>query len=120
MLRSGMAEVYESGGAEYGPWGLERLKQIEAEAKYVPSAYRLYLSCTNMMTPDSLSEGSGALTTLSRPGITKSGIESGRMRRGRRLMGRGSRQLVVRDSGVGYVVGIGARCDYTFMETHQR
>lgn len=30
-----MAEVYESGGAEYGPWGLERLKQIEAEAKYV-------------------------------------------------------------------------------------
>jgi hypothetical protein len=35
MLRTGMAEVYESGGAEYGPWGLERLKQVEAEAKYV-------------------------------------------------------------------------------------
>jgi hypothetical protein len=39
MLRTGMAEVYESGGAEYGPWGLERLKQIEAEAKYVYHAF---------------------------------------------------------------------------------
>lgn len=33
MLRTGMAVVYESGGAEYGPWGLERMKQVEAEAK---------------------------------------------------------------------------------------
>jgi endonuclease YncB( thermonuclease family) len=33
MLRKGMAVVYESGGAEYGPWGLEGLKRIEDGAK---------------------------------------------------------------------------------------
>lgn len=33
-----MAVVYESGGAEYGPWGLDKMKQIEAEAKYVGSS----------------------------------------------------------------------------------
>jgi hypothetical protein len=43
MLRTGMAVVYESGGAEYGPWGLEKMKQVEAEAKYVPLTYRTLL-----------------------------------------------------------------------------
>jgi hypothetical protein len=33
MLKDGMAVVYESGGAEYGPWGLEGLKKHEAAAR---------------------------------------------------------------------------------------
>jgi len=33
MLKDGMAVVYESGGAEYGPWGLDGLKRHEAAAK---------------------------------------------------------------------------------------
>jgi hypothetical protein len=33
MLKEGMAVVYESGGAEYGPWGLEGLKRVEAQAR---------------------------------------------------------------------------------------
>ncbi|WVF69214.1 hypothetical protein IAT40_003990 [Kwoniella sp. CBS 6097] len=33
MLKEGMAVVYEAGGAEYGPWGLGRMKAIEADAK---------------------------------------------------------------------------------------
>jgi hypothetical protein len=33
MLEEGMAVVYESGGAEYGPWGLDKMKTIEAAAK---------------------------------------------------------------------------------------
>ncbi|WRT67742.1 uncharacterized protein IL334_004714 [Kwoniella shivajii] len=33
MLKEGMAVVYEAGGAEYGPWGLEKMKFIEAQAK---------------------------------------------------------------------------------------
>ena len=33
MLKRGMAVVYESAGAEYGPWGLEKLKSLEANAK---------------------------------------------------------------------------------------
>lgn len=28
-----MAVVYESGGAEYGPWGLEKMKAVEQEAR---------------------------------------------------------------------------------------
>jgi len=35
MLKEGMAVVYEAGGAEYGPWGMEGLKRHEAVAKYV-------------------------------------------------------------------------------------
>ena len=35
MLKEGMAVVYEAGGAEYGPWGLEGLKKVEAQARYV-------------------------------------------------------------------------------------
>ncbi|WWC88580.1 uncharacterized protein L201_003492 [Kwoniella dendrophila CBS 6074] len=33
MLKEGMAVVYEAGGAEYGPWGLEKMKSIQAQAK---------------------------------------------------------------------------------------
>lgn len=33
MLHEGMAVVYESGGGEYGPWGIDRLKEVEAQAK---------------------------------------------------------------------------------------
>nr|XP_031864166.1 uncharacterized protein CI109_000078 [Kwoniella shandongensis]KAA5531238.1 hypothetical protein CI109_000078 [Kwoniella shandongensis] len=33
MLQKGMAVVYEAGGAEYGPWGIEKMKAIEAEAR---------------------------------------------------------------------------------------
>ncbi|KAK8858546.1 hypothetical protein IAR55_002775 [Kwoniella newhampshirensis] len=33
MLKQGMAVVYEAGGAEYGPWGIEKMKAIEAEAR---------------------------------------------------------------------------------------
>jgi hypothetical protein len=33
MLKRGMAVVYESAGAEYGPWGLNKLKELEATAK---------------------------------------------------------------------------------------
>ncbi len=33
MLNEGMAVVYESGGGEYGPWGVKSLKQLEAKAK---------------------------------------------------------------------------------------
>ncbi|KAH8079679.1 hypothetical protein HD553DRAFT_277018 [Filobasidium floriforme] len=33
MLKRGMAVVYESAGAEYGPWGLTKLKELEATAK---------------------------------------------------------------------------------------
>lgn len=35
MLKEGMAVVYESAGAEYGPWGLDGLKQVEATARSV-------------------------------------------------------------------------------------
>lgn len=37
MLQNGMASVYEAGGAEYGPWGLEGLKEYERVARYVCS-----------------------------------------------------------------------------------
>ncbi|KAK4689529.1 micrococcal nuclease, partial [Tremellales sp. Uapishka_1] len=33
MLKEGMAVVYESGGSEYGDWGLEKFKAVEAEAR---------------------------------------------------------------------------------------
>ena len=33
MLKQGMAVVYESAGAEYGPWGLNGLKRLEAAAR---------------------------------------------------------------------------------------
>jgi hypothetical protein len=33
MLKEGMAVVYTSTGGEYGPWGLERMKELEADAK---------------------------------------------------------------------------------------
>ncbi|WVR06312.1 hypothetical protein IAU60_003342 [Kwoniella sp. DSM 27419] len=33
MLKEGMAVVYEAGGAEYGPWGLDKMKSVEADAK---------------------------------------------------------------------------------------
>ncbi|WWC70799.1 uncharacterized protein I206_104751 [Kwoniella pini CBS 10737] len=33
MLKEGMAVVYEAGGAEYGPWGIEKMKSLEAQAK---------------------------------------------------------------------------------------
>lgn len=33
MLKRGMAVVYESAGAEYGPWGLDELKRLEKVAK---------------------------------------------------------------------------------------
>jgi hypothetical protein len=33
MLREGMAVVYTSGGSEYGPWGLDGMQAVEAEAK---------------------------------------------------------------------------------------
>jgi len=33
MLKKGMAVVYESAGAEYGPWGVDELKRLEANAK---------------------------------------------------------------------------------------
>lgn len=33
MLKEGQAVVYEAGGAEYGKWGLEKMKQIEDEAR---------------------------------------------------------------------------------------
>ncbi|EIW66747.1 hypothetical protein TREMEDRAFT_34464 [Tremella mesenterica DSM 1558] len=33
MLSEGMAVVYTSSGAEYGPWGLKRLQEIESRAK---------------------------------------------------------------------------------------
>ncbi|UOH80910.1 hypothetical protein LQV05_003571 [Cryptococcus neoformans] len=33
MLREGMAVVYKAGGAEYGPWGLEEMLKVEAEAR---------------------------------------------------------------------------------------
>jgi hypothetical protein len=33
MLKEGMAVVYESAGAEYGPWGLDGLQRLEAQAK---------------------------------------------------------------------------------------
>ncbi|KAJ9122435.1 hypothetical protein QFC22_001860 [Naganishia vaughanmartiniae] len=48
MLRTGMAVVYESGGAEYGPWGLEKMKQVEAEAK---SARRGIWGINNFESP---------------------------------------------------------------------
>jgi len=35
MLQEGMAVVYESGGAEYGPWGLEGMKVAQRQAEYV-------------------------------------------------------------------------------------
>jgi len=35
MLREGMAVVYESGGAEYGPWGIEGMKTAQRQAEYV-------------------------------------------------------------------------------------
>ncbi|KAK6908149.1 mitochondrial protein [Kwoniella mangroviensis CBS 10435] len=33
MLKEGMAVVYEAGGAEYGPWGIDKMKSIEAQAR---------------------------------------------------------------------------------------
>jgi hypothetical protein len=33
MLKEGMAVVYTSGGGEYGPWGMEGMKAVEAQAK---------------------------------------------------------------------------------------
>ena len=33
MLKEGVAVVYESGGGEYGPWGLQGMKAVEHEAK---------------------------------------------------------------------------------------
>ncbi|ORX40102.1 hypothetical protein BD324DRAFT_587298 [Kockovaella imperatae] len=33
MLKEGMGVVYESAGAEYGPWSVDYLKQLEAEAR---------------------------------------------------------------------------------------
>lgn len=30
-----MAVVYKAGGAEYGPWGLEEMLKVEAEARSV-------------------------------------------------------------------------------------
>jgi hypothetical protein len=33
MLKEGMAVVYTSGGGEYGPWGLDGMQAVEAEAK---------------------------------------------------------------------------------------
>lgn len=33
MLKHGMGTVYESAGAEYGPWGLDHLKSLEDTAK---------------------------------------------------------------------------------------
>ncbi len=33
MLKEGMAVVYTSGGGEYGPWGLDGMRAIEAEAR---------------------------------------------------------------------------------------
>ncbi|KIR68502.1 mitochondrial protein [Cryptococcus bacillisporus CA1873] len=34
MLKEGMAVVYKAGGAEYGPWGLDEMLKVEAEARY--------------------------------------------------------------------------------------
>ena len=33
MLQQGMGVVYESGGAEYGPWDVKYLKSLEADAQ---------------------------------------------------------------------------------------
>ncbi|KGB74862.2 hypothetical protein CNBG_0700 [Cryptococcus deuterogattii R265] len=33
MLKEGMAVVYKAGGAEYGPWGLDGMLKVEAEAR---------------------------------------------------------------------------------------
>lgn len=33
MLKDGQAVVYEAGGAEYGKWGVEKMKKIEDEAR---------------------------------------------------------------------------------------
>jgi hypothetical protein len=33
MLREGMAVIYESGGAEYGPWGIEGMKAAQRQAE---------------------------------------------------------------------------------------
>ena len=33
MLKQGMGVVYESAGAEYGPWSVDELKAMEAEAR---------------------------------------------------------------------------------------
>lgn len=44
MLSEGMAVVYESGGGEYGPWGIKTLKQIEAQAKFGSSLVPLRFS----------------------------------------------------------------------------
>lgn len=35
MLKEGQAVVYEAGGAEYGQWGVDKMKQIEDEARSV-------------------------------------------------------------------------------------
>lgn len=35
MLKEGMAVVYKAGGAEYGPWGLDEMLKVEAEARLV-------------------------------------------------------------------------------------
>ena len=45
MLNEGMAVVYESSGGEYGPWGLKRLKEIEAQAKYVKTLRMTKVDC---------------------------------------------------------------------------
>lgn len=33
MLREGQAVVYTQGGSEYGPWGLDKMCEVENEAK---------------------------------------------------------------------------------------
>ena len=33
MVSEGIAVVYEAGGAEYGPWGMKALKDIERQSK---------------------------------------------------------------------------------------
>jgi hypothetical protein len=39
MLQEGMAVVYEAGGGEYGPWGIQGLKAYEAIAQLVKYIY---------------------------------------------------------------------------------
>ncbi len=40
MLQKGMAVVYESSGAEYGKWGIDEMKRVEAVAKSVSRCMR--------------------------------------------------------------------------------
>ncbi|KIR42771.1 hypothetical protein I307_01121 [Cryptococcus deuterogattii 99/473] len=41
MLKEGMAVVYKAGGAEYGPWGLDGMLKVEAEARYFGHRFSL-------------------------------------------------------------------------------